>query len=119
MVNKITSMKKIVSVSHVILGWVEAKTIKLLKCIFMHCCWFSLLDLPYWSVLMNCTSNWNWPFHLFVGGNQRELARAKAAKKLKDVEKGKKSSEKGANKGMTLEERRHRYSMLLWMMAKC
>ena len=41
-------------------------------------------------------------------GNQRELARAKAAKKLKDVEKGKKSSEKGANKGMTLEERRHR-----------
>jgi hypothetical protein len=50
---------------------------------------------------------------MFVGGNQRELARAKAAKKLKDVEKGKKSSEKGANKGMTLEERRHRYSMLL------
>lgn len=41
-------------------------------------------------------------------GNQRELARAKAAKKLKDIEKGKKSSEKGANKGMTLEERRHR-----------
>lgn len=41
-------------------------------------------------------------------GNQRELARAKAAKKQQDLQKQKKSSEKGANKGLTLEERRHR-----------
>ncbi|VDH99835.1 putative SERF-like protein [Mytilus galloprovincialis] len=41
-------------------------------------------------------------------GNQRDLARAKAAKKQQDLQKQKKSSEKGANKGLTLEERRHR-----------
>lgn len=38
-------------------------------------------------------------------GNQRELARAKAAKK---GEKGKSISETEANKGLTLEQRRKR-----------
>lgn len=41
-------------------------------------------------------------------GNQRELARAKAAKKQKEQAKSTKVSDKGGNKGLTLEERRHR-----------
>lgn len=41
-------------------------------------------------------------------GNQRELARAKAAKKQQELGKSKKSSEKDGNKGMSLEERRLR-----------
>lgn len=43
-----------------------------------------------------------------VGGNQRELARQKNAKKQKDVAKSKASSEKGGNKGVNLEARKHR-----------
>ena len=43
-----------------------------------------------------------------LGGNQREKSREKAAKKQKEAEKKKQASDKGANKGMTLEERRHR-----------
>ena len=42
------------------------------------------------------------------GGNQREKSREKAAKKQKEADKKKAASDKGANKGMTLEERRHR-----------
>ena len=45
---------------------------------------------------------------LYVGGNQREKSREKAMKKQKEAEKKKGSNEKGANKGLTLEERRHR-----------
>ena len=43
-----------------------------------------------------------------LGGNQREKSREKAAKKQKEAEKKKAASDKGANKGMTLDERRHR-----------
>ncbi|KAK3099038.1 hypothetical protein FSP39_025487 [Pinctada imbricata] len=42
------------------------------------------------------------------GGNQREKSREKAAKKQKETEKKKSSSDKSGNKGLTLEERRHR-----------
>lgn len=45
---------------------------------------------------------------LYKGGNQREKAREKSLKKLKDVEKRKGSGSKDGNKGMSLEERRHR-----------
>ncbi|KAL4227580.1 hypothetical protein ACF0H5_013023 [Mactra antiquata] len=41
-------------------------------------------------------------------GNQREKSREKNAKKQKEMQKKAASSDKGANKGMTLEERRHR-----------
>lgn len=41
-------------------------------------------------------------------GNQRELARQKALKKQQDLAKSKAASEKGSNKGMSLEERRRR-----------
>jgi len=41
-------------------------------------------------------------------GNQRELARAKAAKKNNDLKKGQTSSEKEGNKGMSLEARKQR-----------
>lgn len=41
-------------------------------------------------------------------GNQRELARAKNAKKSMEEKKGQSSSDKLGNKGMTLEARRQR-----------
>uniref|UniRef100_A0A0B7BBN0 Small EDRK-rich factor-like N-terminal domain-containing protein n=1 Tax=Arion vulgaris TaxID=1028688 RepID=A0A0B7BBN0_9EUPU len=41
-------------------------------------------------------------------GNQREKAREKAQKKQKEHEKKKTSGSKDGNRGMTLEERRHR-----------
>jgi len=41
-------------------------------------------------------------------GNQRELARAKNAKKEGDKKKGQSSSQKDGNKGMTLEARKQR-----------
>ena len=44
-----------------------------------------------------------------LGGNQRELARQKNAKKQQDLAKGKGSGEKGGNKGLSLEARKHRY----------
>ncbi|CAN8028935.1 unnamed protein product, partial [Ixodes persulcatus] len=41
-------------------------------------------------------------------GNQRELARAKNAKKQQESTKKKGAHEKDGNRGLTLEERRHR-----------
>lgn len=41
-------------------------------------------------------------------GNQRELARAKNAKKQQEHTKKKGANEKDGNRGLTLEERRHR-----------
>lgn len=49
---------------------------------------------------------------LSIGGNQRELARQKNAKKQSEISKKKGSSEKGGNKGMSLEERRHRLTIV-------
>ena len=45
--------------------------------------------------------------HTRLGGNQRELARQKNAKK--QAGKGKGAAEQGANKGASLEQRKHRY----------
>jgi hypothetical protein len=42
---------------------------------------------------------------LYLGGNQRDLARERAAKR---DSKGTKQSETDANKGLSLEERKHR-----------
>lgn len=42
------------------------------------------------------------------GGNQRELARAKNAKKQASLSKGKGASDKGGNKGTGLEKRKER-----------
>lgn len=41
-------------------------------------------------------------------GNQRELARQKAAKKVSDAHKKKGADDKDGNKGMNLEQRRQR-----------
>lgn len=41
-------------------------------------------------------------------GNQRELARAKNAKKQQELTKKKAANDKNGNRGLTLEERRHR-----------
>ncbi|KAK7066247.1 Modifier of protein aggregation 4 [Halocaridina rubra] len=41
-------------------------------------------------------------------GNQRELARAKNAKKQHETKKGQSSSQKDGNKGMTLDARKQR-----------
>uniref|UniRef100_A0A2R5LHH7 Small EDRK-rich factor-like N-terminal domain-containing protein n=1 Tax=Ornithodoros turicata TaxID=34597 RepID=A0A2R5LHH7_9ACAR len=41
-------------------------------------------------------------------GNQRELARAKNIKKQQEHQKKKSATDKDGNRGLTLEERRHR-----------
>lgn len=46
---------------------------------------------------------------LCTGGNQRELARQKNAKKQASQGKAKGAAEKGSNKGASLEQRKHRY----------
>jgi len=47
-------------------------------------------------------------FFFMIGGNQRELARAKNAKKQASQSKGKTSGEKGGSKGAGLEKRKER-----------
>ena len=42
------------------------------------------------------------------GGNQRDLAREKNLKKQQDMAKKKAADQKEGNKGMSLEERKHR-----------
>ena len=44
-----------------------------------------------------------------TGGNQRDLAREKNQKKLQEQAKKKGASDKTGNKGMSLEERKHRF----------
>lgn len=51
-----------------------------------------------------------------AGGNQRDKAREKTAKKQKEAQKKQSSGEKDGNKGMSLEERRQRY---LYNCQKC
>jgi len=46
-------------------------------------------------------------------GNQRDLARSKAAKKQADLNKSKSASEREGNKGMTLEARKQRDADLM------
>lgn len=45
---------------------------------------------------------------MFIGGNQRELARARNAKKQASVAKSKAGAEQGGNKGAGLEKRKER-----------
>jgi len=45
---------------------------------------------------------------LFVGGNQRELARAKNQKKQQEA-----TRKKGEKEGMTLEQRKQRFLILI------
>ena len=47
-------------------------------------------------------------FSIFTGGNQRDLARSKCAKKQADLEKSKSAAEKDGNKGLSLEARKQR-----------
>lgn len=49
-------------------------------------------------------------FLFFSGGNQRELARQKNKKKQEDLKKKQAADNKDGNRGLTLEERRHRYN---------
>ena len=49
-------------------------------------------------------------FCFFKGGNQRDLARDKAAKKAADLQKSKSAAEKEGNKGLSLEARKQRYA---------
>ncbi|XP_077515323.1 modifier of protein aggregation 4 [Amblyomma americanum] len=51
-------------------------------------------------------------------GNQRELARAKNAKKQQEIAKKKGANDKNGNKGLSLEERRHRDAELMRMKQK-
>ena len=46
--------------------------------------------------------------HVYTGGNQRELARAKNAKKQAAMSKSKAAADKGGNKGQGLEARKQR-----------
>lgn len=46
---------------------------------------------------------------LFIGGNQRELARQKNQKKQQEQQKRKGSNDKDSNKGLTLEQRKQRH----------
>ncbi|KAI9553263.1 hypothetical protein GHT06_021159 [Daphnia sinensis] len=46
-------------------------------------------------------------------GNQRDLARDKAAKKAADLQKSKSASEKEGNKGLSLEARKQRDADLM------
>ena len=43
------------------------------------------------------------------GGNQRDLAREKNQKKLQEQQKKKSAADKTGNKGLSLEERKHRF----------
>ena len=45
---------------------------------------------------------------IYVGGNQRELARQKNMKKQQEIAKKKGSGDKSGNKGASLEARKHR-----------
>lgn len=45
-----------------------------------------------------------------AGGNQRDLAREKNAKKALELQKNKSAAEKEGNKGLTLEARKQRYT---------
>jgi len=47
-----------------------------------------------------------------TGGNQRELARQKNAKKAAAMGKSKAAADKGGNKGASLEQRKHRYTLV-------
>ena len=59
-------------------------------------------------------------FHLYLsGGNQREKSREKAAKKQKEADKKKGAGQKDGNRGLTLEERRHRYEECSICIAYC
>ncbi|XP_075537178.1 modifier of protein aggregation 4 [Dermacentor variabilis] len=51
-------------------------------------------------------------------GNQRELARAKNAKKQQEMTKKKSANDKNGNRGLTLEERRHRDAEVMRMKQK-
>ncbi|XP_075747700.1 modifier of protein aggregation 4 [Rhipicephalus microplus] len=51
-------------------------------------------------------------------GNQRELARAKNAKKQQELTKKKGANDKDGNKGLSLEERRHRDAEMMRLKQK-
>jgi len=51
-------------------------------------------------------------------GNQRELARAKNAKKQQEVQKKKGATDKDGNKGLSLEERKHRDAEMMRLKQK-
>ncbi|EEB15692.1 conserved hypothetical protein [Pediculus humanus corporis] len=48
-----------------------------------------------------------------LGGNQRELARAKNQKKQLEIQKKKGACDKSSNAGLTLEQRKHRDAELM------
>jgi len=52
---------------------------------------------------------------LISGGNQRELARAKAQKKQQEQQKRKGANDKDSNVGLSLEARKHRYFPLKYL----
>lgn len=54
-------------------------------------------------------------FKIILGGNQRELAREKHIKKQQELKKKTSAEKKDGNRGLTLEERRHRYGKTVVM----
>lgn len=57
---------------------------------------------------MDVRELWSFAHTSFLGGNQRELARAKNAKKQAAMSKSKAASDKSGNKGAGLEQRKQR-----------
>jgi hypothetical protein len=51
-------------------------------------------------------------------GNQRELARAKNAKKQQETQKKKGANDKDGNRGLSLEERKHRDAEMMRLKQK-
>ena len=51
---------------------------------------------------------------IFEGGNQRELARAKAQKKQQEQQKRKGSKDQAGNSGQHLQTRKERYPILIF-----
>ena len=56
--------------------------------------------------------------YIFLGGNQRDLAREKNQKKQAEMKKKQGSNQKDGNKGMTLEERKQRDADLMRLKQK-
>ncbi|CAG2100462.1 unnamed protein product [Medioppia subpectinata] len=80
----------------------------------------SLVCYHFWQSFTDCCLQFNYCINWSIGspqtmtrGNQRELAREKNQKKLKDQQKKKGADNKDGNRGMTLEERKHRDAELM------
>lgn len=85
------------------------------------CQYFWICRINSWYIEKACTSGSNLECsttHLLsnyrrLGGNQRDLARLKAMKKQQEMQKSKGASDKDGNKGLSLEARKQRWTLLV------